>query len=246
MTYLGFLLTFILPPLLLLLAAALRKPLPDVLRRRAGWSMLAIVVIAFVYTTPWDNYLVREGIWYYGPDRVLGTIGYVPYEEYMFFILQPVLAGLWLFVLLQRPPQVTWKPAPAARIAGAAGFIGLSILGFVLFTIPGGEYMGLILGWACPIVAGMWAWKGDVFWNLRSLLLKAFLPPTVYLWVVDRVAIVSQEIWTINPSTSLGWNPFGLPIEEAVFFLVTTLLSIKGLFLLLNIWKLIPDAPTTR
>lgn len=240
MTYLTFLLVFILPLLLALAVAALRKPVPNVIRPRIGWSLLAIVVIAFVYTTPWDNFLVREGIWYYGPDRVLGTIGYVPYEEYAFFILQPILAGLWLYVLLQRPVRVTWKAAPAARIIGAAGFLALSILGFALFRMSGGEYMGLILGWACPVLAGMWAWKGDVIWNLRSLLLKAVVPPTLYLWVVDRIAI-GLEIWTISSETSLGWNPLGLPIEEAVFFLVTNLLSVKGLFLLLNIWNLNSD-----
>jgi lycopene beta-cyclase len=52
-------------------------------------------VIAFVYTTPWDNYLVYREVWGYPPGRVLGTIGYVPVEEYAFFVIQTLATGLF-------------------------------------------------------------------------------------------------------------------------------------------------------
>jgi lycopene cyclase domain-containing protein len=63
--------------------------------------LVGLAVIAVVYTTPWDNYLVATGVWYYDPRLVLNlTIGYVPVEEYAFFILQAFLTGLfgmWLW-----------------------------------------------------------------------------------------------------------------------------------------------------
>lgn len=63
MTYLQFHLVFLLPPLLLLGAltrrAARRGELP-----RFGLAALALhALVAFLYTTPWDNYLVARGVW---------------------------------------------------------------------------------------------------------------------------------------------------------------------------------------
>ena len=41
-------------------------------------TILAHVVMALVYTSPWDNYLVATGVWYYAPKLVSGIIlGYV-------------------------------------------------------------------------------------------------------------------------------------------------------------------------
>jgi lycopene beta-cyclase len=100
MTYLQFHLVFMVPPLVVLLTR-----LPRVAAAygpRAWWTLPAIAVIALVYTTPWDNYLVYRGIWWYGPDRVLATIGYVPVEEYLFFVLQPFLTGAFTYWLLLR------------------------------------------------------------------------------------------------------------------------------------------------
>lgn len=240
MTYLQFHLVFIAPVLLVLGALAIRKPPTGVSGRRAAVSLVAITAIALAYTTPWDNYLVASGIWKYGNDRVIGTIGYVPIEEYLFFLLQPLLVGCWLYLVLRRPRWSEGSRFPrTVRLVGAGLFLILALAGVILFRIPGGEYMGLILFWACPILAGMWAWQGPSLWRFRSVLLWAVIPPTVYLWIADRIAI-GLGIWWIEPATSLGISPLGLPIEEAVFFLVTNLLSVLGLALLINIWNLLP------
>lgn len=96
MSYLQFLLLFVGVPLTLL-GSQLRRYI-----RRAHLVMLiGLAAIALVYTTPWDNYLVATRVWYYDPKLVLNlTIGYVPVEEYVFFILQTFLTGLfglWLW-----------------------------------------------------------------------------------------------------------------------------------------------------
>ena len=57
-------------------------------RQFALWGTIIHVLVALLYTTPWDNYLVYREVWGYPPGRVLATIGYVPVEEYLFFILQ--------------------------------------------------------------------------------------------------------------------------------------------------------------
>ncbi len=99
MSYLAFHATFILPPIALLAATSLAR---HRVGRRPAVCIAVVAAIALAYTTPWDNYLVGRGIWSYGEDRVLATIGYVPVEEYLFFALQPVLTGLWLFHVLAR------------------------------------------------------------------------------------------------------------------------------------------------
>lgn len=98
MTYPLFLLLFLVMPIALL-AFGLRDKI------RARWWRIATVLtvlIALLYTTPWDNYLVATGVWYYDPARVWNIIlGYVPLEEYLFFILQPVLGALITLALLR-------------------------------------------------------------------------------------------------------------------------------------------------
>ena len=85
MTYFGFLLRFLVIPILVFLAITYRDyknniPSPGFRNGRAVWMGIAVhVLLAVVYTTPWDNYLVATGVWYYNPELVTGIVlGYVP------------------------------------------------------------------------------------------------------------------------------------------------------------------------
>jgi lycopene cyclase domain-containing protein len=51
------------------------------------YKLYLLPVIAFVWTTPWDNELVRKEAWSYPKSCVLARIGYVPVEEYAFVSL---------------------------------------------------------------------------------------------------------------------------------------------------------------
>jgi len=232
MSYLEFHFFLILPPILLMAAT-----LPDLQRMgggRAQWALPLIATIAVSYTTPWDNYLVANRVWWYGTDRVLATIGYVPLEEYLFFVLQPFLTGLFLFHVLARWDTRAQSASQGHAWAGFLLFLLLSLLGggLLLSGWSPGLYMGLVLAWACPLLAGMWLYDGRTLWAHRQALLVAVGIPTLYLWIGDATAIAAG-IWTISPAYTLGIDPLGLPAEEATFFLMTNLLVVKGILLLL-------------
>src|SRR5512147_2432394 len=109
MTYFGFLLRFLIIPILVFLAVTYwdhkkNRHIVGFRNGRAVWAAIGVhVLLAVVYTTPWDNYLVATGVWYYNPKLVTGlVIGYVPIEEYTFFIVETILAGLWWWFLARR------------------------------------------------------------------------------------------------------------------------------------------------
>jgi putative membrane protein len=243
-TYLQFHLVFTLPWLALLTGAAWRAA-------RAGRSLagdhgpsgrfarralLAHMVIAFAYTTPWDNYLVAREVWGYPPGRVLATVGWVPVEEYAFFLIQTAGTGLFLLWLMRIR---TWRrdprPLPEAwiRWGGAAVLLVLAALGATALAWTSGTYLGLITAWALPVLALQWGFGGDLLLRRWRLVAWAALVPTVWLWFADRIAIGS-EIWWISAPLTTGLAPLGLPIEEALFFLVTNLLVVFGMTMALD------------
>jgi lycopene beta-cyclase len=66
-------------------------------------TLCAVSVLALVYTTPWDNLIIENGVWTYGHNRVAGIlIDHVPLEECIFYVLQVILAGLAVAALLRR------------------------------------------------------------------------------------------------------------------------------------------------
>lgn len=228
MSYLGFHFLFILPPIVLL--ALRQRPLTT---DRGRWlHLLAVLLLALVYTTPWDNYLVWRGVWWYGEDRVMGTIGYVPVEEYMFFILQPILTGLWLYALIDPTgaDSVVRGGGRRARVAGTALYFLIALAGALLLTTQPGTYMGLILAWAAPVLALQWAYAGHEISARGRTFALAVAVPTLYLWIADAIAI-HLGIWRISPEYTLGVEVGPLPIEEATFFLVTNLLVVQGIML---------------
>jgi lycopene beta-cyclase len=251
MTYLGFHLVFIMPPLLVLLYMV--RHAPARLGSRAWWILPAVAAIALIYTTPWDNYLVYRGIWWYGADRVVGTIGYVPIEEYLFFILQPLLTGAWTYFLLLRadtreahPTSRSWRQtgAPAAetahpglpgspRAVGLALYLLLTAAGGLALTYTAGLYLGLILVWVGPVLAAQWFFMAETAAGRGRTFTLAVAVPTLYLWVADRFAI-GAGIWSISPVYTTGLHLAGLPIEEAIFFLATNLLVVQGVLLFLQ------------
>ena len=205
-----------------------------------SWMLLAgLAILALAYTALWDNYLVANRIWWYSPSQVSGVrIGWVPIEEYFFFVFQPLLTGLWTLLLLRRLPQTS---VFVQRRSGVRwGALAATAIAWVLtgITLASGEpstrYLALILIWALPPLAIQFAYGADILWQQRRLVLLALLPATLYLGAADTVAI-ANGIWTINPETSLPILLGGiLPPEELLFFFVTNCLIVFTVVLVAN------------
>jgi len=241
MTYFGVLLQFVVVPIMVLLLLTYRdrrlaRALPESLRFLSPWWTLGILaVVAVVYTTPWDNYLVATRVWWYDPALVTGvTLGWVPLEEYAFFVLQTVMSGLWLLFLARRlPVNTAFTPRRKLRVGSVAvaSLIWLGSLLLLFFGPRSGNYLALELAWALPPIILQLAVGADILWRHRRLVGLAIGSATLYLCAVDALAIGSGT-WTINPDQSLGILLGGvLPIEEAIFFLLTNTLLGFGLVL---------------
>lgn len=190
-----------------------------------------LAAVAVVWTAPWDEHLVRTGVWTYAPDRVLASLGSVPLEEYAFVVLEVLLVGAWALRTGALPvPPV--RPAPAAsRRRGALAWVAVALAGLLL-SVLGGQlrYLGLLLLWAGPPLALQRLVAGDVLAARRAARLHTALPAALWLCVADRLAL-ADGVWSIAPQSSTGLALLGLPVEEALFFSLTCLLVTDGLLL---------------
>ena len=244
MTYFGVLLRFIGPPLVLLAALALwdrrrGRRVPAWFDTWPPWAILwGHVLIALVWTTPWDNYLVATRVWWYDPALVTGlTLGWVPIEEYTFFVVQTLMAGLWLLTWMRRlpAPRAAFRARNRLRWGVTIGVALIWVLSLVLLLagLERARYMSLIMVWFLPPVLIQLGFGADILWHHRRMVLLGFLPPFLYLCLVDYLAIASGT-WIISPQATLGLDLLHvLPLEEITFFLMTSVVISLGMVLML-------------
>ncbi|CAI8364835.1 MAG: Uncharacterised protein [Opitutia bacterium UBA7350] len=236
MSYLVFLIFFVGLPALGMIALCKFRFSKHEIFKRSKWhwkGTFILAAIAFFWTTPWDNYIVAKEIWSYGTDRVLAVIGYVPLEEYLFFLLMPLFNSAFLASLfLNRLASLsTWRERQVKARAIAVGTgLGLMFAAYLLQSKESFTYLSLILFWFVPPLVLQWIFDPQVLLLKFRILLPATLLPTLYFSIVDAVAI-RDGIWTIHPATRTGWEWGMLPFEEAFFFFVVSLLLAQGIIL---------------
>jgi len=231
-TYLGLLLVCVLPPVgLLARRAGTRNSRPQAGDRHQLIALIVLIALAVLATLPWDAALIARGTWSYPRAQPVGWVAGVPVEELLFMVLQPLLAGLWLRT--RRAEQPAPRPlsrSGCARAAGAVGWLLIAGLGALLARSASGSYLGLLLAWSGPLLALQWAVGGDTLWAQRRLLVQAAVPPTLYLWAVDGLGL-HLRLWQLSGTRTTGLHLLGLPLEEALFFLLATVLIAGGLLL---------------
>lgn len=210
-------------PIVLLLLRGRRVP------RSLLLATAALAAVALAWTAPWDEHLVRTGVWSYGPDRVLATAGSVPVEEYAFVVLLVALVAAWGLRTGVLPAR--GAVAQGSRRHGALAWAAVALVGAVAVAAGGQlRYLGLLLVWVAPPLALQRAVAGDLLRPRTADRSRLVLPVALWLCAADRLAL-GDGIWSIAPASSTGVLLLGLPLEEALFFLLTTLLVGDGLVL---------------
>jgi putative membrane protein len=245
MTYWLFLFLFLIIPIVIFFVIALFDhhrgfALPAKFTSMPYWTAVALhMLIAPTYTFLWDNYLVANRIWWYKESLVSGIIlWWVPLEEYVFFVLQPLLGGLVLLFILRRikyyvdgsPDYASWRKTPLLLIIL---LWSLSLVGF-LSSEPALRYGSLEILWALPPIALQVAFGGDILRKNWAIVVLNISFLTAYLSIADSFAIWNGT-WTIDPTQSLDLL-IGkiLPLEELLFFFLTNTLITFGILLFIS------------
>jgi len=181
---------------------------------------------------------VATGVWYYNPALVTGfVIGYVPIEEYSFFVLETILAGLWWWFLARRLLLLETGFRPNKNLVYLSTYVLVSVwllsAYFLFFCDPKWTYLSITLFCALPAMLPQLTFGADILWHYRKLVLLSILVPATYLSLMDIVAL-REKTWSISPAQTTGVLFFGiLPLEEVVFFFITNILLTFGITLLL-------------
>ena len=94
------------------------------------------------------------------------------------------------------------------------------------------HYFLHLVGWTGPLIALQWAIGWKVFRrNLRAVIAPALIA-TIYFGATDSFA-VRDRLWFFDERQILGWRIGILPVEEVLFFLLTSLLVTQSFVLLL-------------
>ncbi len=197
--------------------------------------------LAFTYTTPWDSYLIEQNIWNYSPGHVLGTLFLIPFEEYFFFFIQSIIGCFFTsFILSKRKQKKQYNLSVSSNnLIFIGALFTFCSLGFY-FLIPQGSirYLLLILFWGVPIVGLQWILGFSILKSERITLITSLFFLTIYFWIADSIAIY-KSIWVLPPETITNIKIMNiLPIEEALFFLITNIMVVQGYILFTKVNKI--------
>jgi lycopene cyclase domain-containing protein len=235
MTYWGFHVVFTLP---LLLAGAVWANVPA--WGAAHWAVTAaILAMVMVFTSPWDNYAVAKGIWGFDESRVWRRVGWLPVEEYAFFIIQSQLVIFFTDGLVRRRGEAVASLEPVAGLLTVGGavlglsWLAIGWLGRGIGTSSRWHYAWHLLFWFSPVILGQWLVGAHIFLpRLGLLLIPTAVIGTWLTWADFRA--VRQGIWFFDEKQITGWKVAGvLPWEEVAFFYLTSLVVAQTWVLLL-------------
>ncbi|MCY1044597.1 lycopene cyclase domain-containing protein [Corallococcus sp. bb12-1] len=102
-------------------------------------------------------------------------------------------------------------------------------------------YLIHLLGWTLPVIGIQLALLVNHYKSRAGEVLRAVLPPAlvvgVYLSIADHLAI-STGIWNFGAGRHVGVYVGVVPLEEVLFFLITSVLVSLGLALFTALLRL--------
>lgn len=102
-------------------------------------------------------------------------------------------------------------------------------------------YLVHLLGWGLPVLALQLAVLVGHYRKQSGRVLRAVLPPALaigtYLSAADHVAI-RRGVWVFGEGQHLGVYVGAVPLEEVLFFFITSLLVAQGIALFTAFFEL--------
>jgi 15-cis-phytoene synthase/lycopene beta-cyclase len=99
-----------------------------------------LTLVAFFTASIWDNYIVYHRAWSYCPQCVTAVIGYVPLEEYMFFIIMTLLTVAftnlvmrWHLATFYIKPETSTIQSFCVRFIPISGLMTIAYKAWVMF-----------------------------------------------------------------------------------------------------------------
>ncbi|MBL0332372.1 MAG: lycopene cyclase domain-containing protein [Chlorobiota bacterium] len=94
------------------------------------------------------------------------------------------------------------------------------------------NYIFHLLVWMLPVIIGQWFIAKKIFLkNIKAIILPTIIIGTYYS-IVDTVAVF-DGIWFFDSNQILGLHIGVLPLEEILFFYITSLLVSQTFIMLL-------------
>jgi len=202
-----------------------------------GWVLLAVMI----FTTPWDNLAAKWGIWGFPRHKYTLRLGYLPVEEYAFFVLQSANVMLAIRALFRLFPA--WQTGRAIHLGfWTLIFLAASVIPWLMVALsfvwlrrkagPRVNY-ALHLAWFLPVIYLQWIISPILFGAHAGLLLLVTAFFGIYYTLADLIA-VRAGIWFFDEKQITGAKLGGvLPWEEIAFFFLTSLLVAQSYLLLL-------------
>ncbi|CEG75108.1 hypothetical protein RMATCC62417_10213 [Rhizopus microsporus] len=187
-----------------------------------------LACIAFFTASIWDNYIVYHKAWSYCPTCVVAVIGYVPLEEYMFFIIMTFMTVSFTNLVMRwhLPSTFIQPQAPLIQTWFVRGVPIMALMTIAYkawkLAVPAKPlfYGACILWYVCPVLAVLWYGSGEYMLQRPLSVILSITLPTLYLCWVDKIAIAAGT-WHISLRTSTGkFVSSDLPLEEFMFFML--------------------------
>lgn len=201
-TYLELQIIFLILPLLFLTALLLRSIIKHVNISIIKQGLL-FLFFAIIHSAIWKNYGANLGAWIYDENSIIGKIGWIPVEVYIFLLCGFLLTAI--FTILIR----TFKSRPGLlkeiKLPVVVGltimyiifttYIILSILGWELLNKKEDQYflLGIVLGFFAPIYALEWLIGYKSYIKQPFIWLLSWLLPGVLIYLFDSL-VVNQGI----------------------------------------------------
>ncbi|KAG2230910.1 hypothetical protein INT48_000022, partial [Thamnidium elegans] len=185
-----------------------------------------LTLMAVSTASVWDNYIVYHKAWYYCPTCVVAVIGYVPLEEYMFFVIQTLMTVAFANLVMRWHLPTFYigvnVSISQSLVVKFVPIFGLLVVAYKAWyaAVPGKPlfYGSCILWYVCPVLALLWYGAGEYMLRRPLAVLTSIIVPTIYLCWVDQYAI-GAGTWDISLKTSTGKMVVtNLPVEECLFF----------------------------